>query len=113
MEAAIVSNPVSELAAADKALIVAIHVFEKTLTIKMELVALFVEFSVALENETKDGSQLLEPRHLEQFFLFNAQVGRHVGLAAQSLRSESGDPFTDLDDAVIVCVDDIDQAGHV
>ena len=35
VETAVVGNPVTELATADKALIVAVHVFEKTLTIEL------------------------------------------------------------------------------
>lgn len=59
VEAAVVLNPVCELVAADGTGVMSVHIFEETLAIKGELVALGLHLSIRLYKEAEEGGDLL------------------------------------------------------
>ena len=75
--------------------------------------ALLAELSIGLENEPEDDSQLLKPGPLEQVSLLSGQVGRQISLTAQPFGLESDYPFIQLNRAVVILVNNLDQAGSV
>lgn len=75
VEAAVVAHPVGECIDADVAHVVTVHVREQTLTIQLQLVPLLVDLNISLHEESEEGSELFEPRALEELLLFDAEVG--------------------------------------
>lgn len=104
----VIADPVCKGVDAHIAHVVSIHVVEDALGVEVQLVALFVDFGISLDDEAEDGSELLEPGALEKVSLFNGKEVGRVGTARWFLRLQGGNPFVEFDCAILISVDQLD-----